>query len=90
MARSRTGLSIRYWFFNVVTPVFFATAVAAIMGCLPILCARPSFVRLLLTTACSESALLLLSWLFVLNDSERLFVREHLRASLRRIRGVYG
>lgn len=90
MARSRTGLSARYWFSKVLLPIVFVSAMSGAVGLLPMCCMHPSLVRVIITTICVESLFLPLSWRFSLNAAERVFVSDRFLGLLQRIRGLHG
>ena len=87
MARSRTGLSARYWFLKILWPIILVSVASGSVGLLPMCSMRPSFVRVIVTTICIEIFFLPLSWHFSLNVAERTFVSDRFRGLLLRLRG---
>ena len=73
-ARSLAGMSLRYWLFRVLLPVWMVSGISVIFAGLPRILMQPSFGRLCITTIVSELMFLPLSWFFVLDDNERNFV----------------
>lgn len=82
LARSRIGLSARYWMKSILAPLLGVAAVSVACGLLPRFFLDASFLRIVVTTACSSASLVLLSFLFVLNKSEREFVMSRLAARI--------
>ena len=88
LARTRIGLSAWYWLKAVALPLFGVGLVSAAIGLLPRLFMDASFLRIVVTSACSSLPLVGLSFLFVLNDNEREFVMSRLCARLPILRKV--
>lgn len=75
-ARIHVGTSIRSWIRYVVLPSVMVVAVCGVIGWLPQQLLEASFLRVCLTTAMCEIVLLPMLWFVVLNEEERLFLRE--------------
>lgn len=76
LARTRIGLSARYWFLKIILPIAIVTVVVCGFGLLPRLFMSPSFARIIATTLFSLIALMSLAWYFVLNAQERHFIKS--------------
>ena len=85
-ARKLAGMNVCVWIQKILLPMMLVTTVAvgACLGVRQIL--SPTFIRLCITTICCEVVLLPLSWLIVLNDGERLYVRQHGKLMLERFK----
>lgn len=75
-ARQSGGMAIRFWVTRIAFPVVIVAAITVLVGCVPVLFLPQSFVRLLTTTLTCELTFLPLIWCFVLNEAERLCVRQ--------------
>ena len=73
-AQKLLSMSIAYWARHIMTPVLGVLFASAAVARLTVYFLQPSFMRLVLTTVLAESVLLPLSWLFVLDKTERQFV----------------
>ena len=82
-ARQSGGMAIRFWATRIAAPVLVVAAITVLVGCVPVFFLPQSFVRLLVTTLTCELAFLPLVWCFVLNEAERLFVRQKIAGFLR-------
>ncbi len=74
LARSRIGLSVRYWLFKIVIPLSVVCVCVCAVGVIPRFIMSPSFMRIVATTIVTLAGLIPLSWLLVLNADERMFV----------------
>lgn len=83
-ARSLVRMSSVYWVKRVIIPIAVLTIAAGAIGLVPRCFMDASFLRVCLTTVHVELALLSLSWLLVLDDSEREFIRSKLDGFLRK------
>ena len=86
LARKRVALSVRYWMCEIIIPILVAAVVAAIVGMIPVVFILPSVSRLFLTTLCVEAVLLSLSWIKILDDDERDFVKRAFAKTMARFR----
>ena len=86
-ARKLVGMSVVYWLKSIMLPIFVVSAIALLAGLVPVMLQTPSFTRIVITTIVCEVVFLPLVWLFILDDSERVFIKDRLFAVLRRIRG---
>ena len=85
VARTRIGLSARYWLFKIVVPLGVVSLVTCAIGFIPHYFLAPSFLRIVVTTLVVFLCLVPLSWLFVLNVYEREFVSNRFTALISRI-----
>jgi hypothetical protein len=74
--RAILGISIRHWLCRVVLPVFGLVMAGIVVGLPSCVFLRPSFLRICMTTACCEMAMVLLGWFLVLDDGERKIVKD--------------
>jgi hypothetical protein len=83
-------MSIKKWFFGIIMPVSIAVAVSVFMGYLPtfVWSLPPSLARVVVSTLFVEATFLPMTWFFVLDNSERMFVLTKLKAISTRIKGV--
>ena len=81
-ARKLIGMSIRHWFFKVMTPIVTLIVVVSSVGYLPHFCMKASLLRVFTTTICCECVMLPLLWLVVLEKAEREFVAARIRKVL--------
>ena len=86
IARSRIGLSVRYWLFKIIIPLVVVCGLVCAVGIVPHWVMPPSFLRIVVTTATTLVCLLPLSWFFVLNVDERLFILQKFSAMINRFR----
>lgn len=77
-ARTIAGMSARLWLRNILLPLALLFAVTFCVGWLPRLVLLPSLFRVGMATLVCELALLGLSWIFLLDASEREVVRRKL------------
>jgi hypothetical protein len=75
-ARKLVKMSARIWLYRVVAPIFLTMIVSFVVGFIPRVIYAPSFYRLCFTTMVIEVTLLPLSWLFILDSSERDFLKS--------------
>lgn len=86
LARSRIGLSVRYWLFKIIVPLGVVCGIVCAIGSVPRCFMPPSLLRIMVTTAVILAGLFPLSWYFVLNVDERLFVARRLSSTINRFR----
>ena len=86
IARSRIGLSVRYWVFKIIIPLGAVCGLVCAVGSVPRCFMPPSFLRIVVTTIVTLAGLIPLSWFFVLNVDERLFVVQKFSAMINRFR----
>ena len=79
MARRRAGLSFRHWVFQIVIPIMIVSVAAGLVGCLPRTFMGPSICRIMMTTICAGSSILMLSWVAVLSHVERSAILNYVR-----------
>lgn len=70
------GLSVRYWFKSILVPVAVVGGVVSAIGCIPLLFLPPSITRVVLTSVCSLSVYVPVTWMFALDAEERLFIKN--------------
>ncbi len=85
-ARKLVSMSSRYWICRVVIPIFLAIIASLAVGFIPRAIYAPSFCRLCLTTFSIEVTLLPLSWLLILDSSERDFIKSKVCAILGKLK----
>ena len=76
IARSRIGLSVRYWLIKIITPLAVICGIVCAVGSVPRCFMQPSFLRIVVTTIVTLAGMIPLSWFLVLNVDERLIVGE--------------
>lgn len=89
-ARKLVGLSASYWLKRVLLPLVIVASLSLSVGALPRYFIGKSFMRIILTTGIVEAVLFPISWLFLLDVSEREYIREKMMLRmpfLRRRRG---
>ena len=86
LARSRIGLSVRYWLFKIIIPLGMVCVIVCAIGSVPRYFMPPSFLRIIVTTIVTLAGLLPLSWFLVLNLDERLFVTRKFSSMINRFR----
>ena len=86
LARSRIGLSVRYWLSKIIVPLGVVCGIVCAIGFVPRCFMPPSLLRIIVTTAVSLAGFLPLSWCLVLNVDERLFVAQRFSAAINRFR----
>ena len=69
-------------------PIFVVSAIALLAGLVPVMLQTPSFTRIVITTIVCEVVFLPLVWLFILDKSERLFVKDRFFAVIRKARSI--
>ncbi len=84
LARSRIGLSVRYWLFKIIVPLGVVCGIVCAIGSIPRCFMPPSFLRIMVTTAVTLVGLFPLSWYLVLNVNERVFVAQRFSATINR------
>ncbi len=80
--RKYCGLSVRYWTIRVMIPLIVTAFISVLIGYLPRLFLRATFLRIVITTILSESVMLILTWIWVFEKEERNFVVDQCRARL--------
>jgi len=78
MARTRVGMSIRYWICKVVVPICIVVLLVFAVGIIPQLFLPSSFLRMVLTTVFVLGAMVPSAWFVVLSRSERTVVRSQI------------
>lgn len=78
MARTRVGLSMRFWLFKIIVPLGILAVFTGIVGYLPHFFMAPSIFRVIVTALFTLVCEIVLSWLFVLDDAEREFLLQRL------------
>ena len=86
LARSRIGLSVRYWLFNIIIPLGVVCGIVCAVGSVPRCFMPPSFLRIVVTTIVTLAGLIPLSWFLVLNVDERFFVAQKFSAMINRFK----
>ena len=86
LARTRIGLSVRYWLLRIIMPLGVVCGIVCAVGIVPRCFMPPSFLRIVVTTMTTLACLVPLSWFFVLSVDERLFVAQKLSATVSRFR----
>lgn len=78
-ARSLIGLSVRYWLFRIMIPMFAICVVGSLAGCCSRYFLQESFLRVIVTTIITEVVIFSLSWLVAFDDEERHYVMDRLK-----------
>lgn len=86
-ARSLVGMNAMYWLKRIAWPILLVGGVSLLLGTLPQLFLKPSFLRICMTTCLAEVILLPLSWGLVLDGEERAYVVSRVAAFVHRARG---
>lgn len=73
-ARGSAGLRARTWVISAIAPLTVVMVFAYGIGCVPHFFMEESFVRVCITTMCSEVAFVLTTWFIALSSEERSFV----------------
>ena len=76
----RLNMNISLWFRHVAGPITAITIVTILFAGMSVWLLPPSFLRILVTTACSLAIMLPLGWLIILEDAERDMVKVKLHA----------
>ena len=87
-ARIEAGVHIRQWLFNVFVPMMVLTFICLVVGYIPRLFMDASFLRVIVTTAFVLCVLTPLSWIFVIEKHERVYITTRLNDVYKRIKGV--
>ena len=85
LARTRIGLSVRYWLVRILMPLGIMTSLVICVGIVPRYLMEPTFLRLVITAAISILTLAGISWGIVLDTEERCFVRDRLDGFFQKI-----
>ena len=83
-ARTLVGMSSIYWLKRIVLPITVLIVLIGALGWLPSLFMVPSFVRVCITTAIVEVALIPFSWYLILDEAERTFILSKLPRFLKK------
>lgn len=75
-ARRIVGMHAREWLGSVFLPLCFAIILAAAVGWLPHLIMRQTVCRVVITVIACESVLVPVSWVIILSEDERKFMRD--------------
>ena len=86
LARTRIGLSVRYWLFRILLPLGVASMAVCAIGFIPRCFMAASFLRVVVTTMTTLAALIPLSWFLVLDTGERAFIVQRLFAFVSRFK----
>ncbi len=76
----RLNMNISLWFQHVAGPIAAITIVTILFAGMSVWLLPPSFLRILVTTACSLAIMLPLGWLIILEDADRDMVKVKLHA----------
>ena len=85
MARTRIGLSMRFWLFKIIVPLGVLVVVTGIVGFTPHFFMAPSIFRVIVTAFLTFACEICLSWLLVLDGAERKFLLQKLSRILAKI-----
>ncbi len=83
-ARGLVGMSARYWFVRTILPALGVAAASLAAGCLPRLWMPPSLLRMAATAVACEIPFLSLTWLLMLDGTEKRYALDKARAFFRR------
>lgn len=84
-ARRIVGLPVRRWVYSVAVPTSLLFCVEMALGAVPRLALPPCLMRVFITTVLCEVVFFPLSWLFVLDKSEREFVASRIAPKFRKV-----
>ena len=84
LARTRIGLSARYWLFRIILPLGVVSMVVCAAGFIPRCFMAASFLRIVVTTVATLVVLIPLSWVVLLDAEEKSFVMRRLLNLLHR------
>ncbi len=87
-ARWLVRLSVRYWVFKVVIPVFALLSVCSAVGLLTRLFIAPGITRIITTTLFVEPIFMFLTWKMVFDEYDRNFFLEKIRPRLVKIKSL--
>ena len=73
-ARKVTGMSIKFWIFNIMIPNLIVSLLCLAIGCMPRIFLSPSLLRVFVTTFVTLVVFLPVSWFLVLSKNEREYV----------------
>ena len=79
------NVSIAFWFFKIVLPIFFVIALSGALCLIPTFIFEQSFMRICFTSCLLIFSLASLSYAFVLDSEERKFIVEKIWAAKRRL-----
>lgn len=85
-SRRLCGMSCKYWLFHILLPVFGVSCLSGCLGASLKIFLGSSLIRLLLSTMIVVGTLILFSWYFVLDDAERLFVKQGYKKVLQQVK----
>lgn len=89
LARPILRISLRHWATRIIMPLMLTAIFVCFIGGLVRCVVPPSFVRVVLTTVVTTSALFVASWLFVLSKEERCFVKTRVYIMRKKIIGKW-
>ena len=75
-ARMIVGVSVRHWLGHVAWPVLVVACITFLCGLQMLIFFRPSFFRVVMTSSLSGLVFLFLSWMFILEQDEKLIIRQ--------------
>ena len=76
MARSRVGMSARYWLNKIVVPMVLMGGLVSVIGFIPQYLLPSSFFRIILTTILVLVTMIPCAWFVVLSKMERVTIRD--------------
>ncbi len=76
LGRTLIGFSFQHWMQSVFIPIGFVTVGSVVVGFFVRLMVNPSLLRVVMTTCICEVALGLMSWFFILDNSEKSFIKR--------------
>ena len=85
--QKRLNMSIMLWLRHVACPIAITTIMTMLLAGTSLWLFPPSFLRIVVTVACSLAIMLPLGWFVILEDAERSFVKAKVSAVMGRIRG---
>jgi len=88
--RRLLGVPVSRWLATVVLPCAIVAITAAFAATAPRLFLPPSFLRLVLATAASVAATLLVTWFIAFDTREREFISKNMRRMYSKFRGATG
>lgn len=80
LARKRAGMSSSYFVKNILSPLIMLTVISVLIGIAPRFIMEQSFHRLVVATLVELSVFIVLSWFFVLDSEERVYIWQKVKS----------
>lgn len=82
------GVHMRQWLFKVFLPMIVLSIICLVVGYIPRLFMGASILRVIVTTAFVLCVLIPLSWVFVIEKHERIYITERITGVYKRLKGL--